>query len=59
MAIICPKCGAQFDVSLFAFGRTVTCDCGQVVDATQPQQSPQDKQNPPISRPGDNGRKPC
>lgn len=31
MAITCPSCGAQFDVTLFQFGRTVLCDCGECV----------------------------
>jgi predicted Zn finger-like uncharacterized protein len=37
MAITCPKCGAQYDVTLFEFGRTVKCDCGQIIDASKPQ----------------------
>jgi len=28
MAIICPKCKRQYDVTLFEFGNTVKCDCG-------------------------------
>ena len=32
MAIRCPKCGHEFDVTLFQFGRKVTCDCGTEVD---------------------------
>jgi len=28
MAIPCPGCGRQYDVTLFAFGRTVDCTCG-------------------------------
>jgi len=32
MAITCPRCGAGFDVTLFEFGHTVQCDCGQWVD---------------------------
>ena len=43
MAIVCPRCGRQYDVTLFQFGRTVTCECGatvshraeRVVDAEQ------------------------
>ncbi len=31
MALTCPNCGAQFDVTLFQFGRGVRCDCGEVV----------------------------
>jgi translation elongation factor EF-1alpha len=36
MAIECPRCGWQYDVTLFAFGRTVRCACGAVVDAREP-----------------------
>ena len=32
MAITCPKCGKEFDVTLFQFGNTVRCDCGACVD---------------------------
>jgi hypothetical protein len=32
MAITCPKCGKEFDVTLFQFGNTVRCDCGASVD---------------------------
>ncbi len=28
MAIICPKCKHQYDVTLFEFGNIVKCDCG-------------------------------
>ena len=31
MALICPKCGRQYDVTLFEFGHHVICDCGQKV----------------------------
>jgi hypothetical protein len=31
MSIRCPKCGREYDVTLFQFGRSVVCDCGQVV----------------------------
>lgn len=31
MAVKCPRCGCDFDVTLFQFGHTVRCDCGQVV----------------------------
>ena len=31
MAITCPNCGADFDATLFQFGRTVRCDCGAEV----------------------------
>jgi hypothetical protein len=32
MAITCPKCGAQFDATLFEFGNRVRCDCGTEVE---------------------------
>lgn len=28
MAIMCPRCGRGYDVTLFQFGRTITCTCG-------------------------------
>jgi hypothetical protein len=36
MAIRCPECGREYDVTLFEFGRTITCECGATVDAGQP-----------------------
>ncbi len=32
MAVQCPRCGVEYDVTLFQFGRVVRCDCGAVVD---------------------------
>jgi len=32
MAITCPKCGAEFDVTLFQFGHRVRCRCGAEVE---------------------------
>jgi hypothetical protein len=32
MAITCPKCGAEFDATLFDFGHRVRCDCGAEVE---------------------------
>lgn len=32
MAIKCPQCGAEYDVTLFPFGRRIRCDCGAWVD---------------------------
>ena len=32
MAIRCPTCGAQYDVTLFTFDRRLHCDCGAWVD---------------------------
>ncbi len=31
MAIICPKCKSQYDITLFQFGRTLKCDCGYII----------------------------
>ena len=31
MAILCPRCGRQYDVTLFQFGAGVDCDCGERV----------------------------
>jgi len=28
MAIICPRCGREYDITLFAFWSRVKCDCG-------------------------------
>ena len=35
MAIVCPKCKRQYDVTLFEFNRTVICDCGHQVNASE------------------------
>lgn len=32
MAIICPNCQRQYDVTLFEFGHSLVCDCGTVVN---------------------------
>jgi len=32
MAVICPNCHRQYDVTLFQFGQCLTCDCGTQVD---------------------------
>lgn len=35
MAISCPGCGRQYDVTLFQFGRTIHCTCGTRVGLEQ------------------------
>ncbi len=35
MAITCPNCGADFDVTLFQFGSGVRCDCGAWVELAE------------------------
>ncbi len=32
MAITCPRCGSEFDATLFEFGNRVHCDCGTKVE---------------------------
>ncbi len=32
MAIQCPRCGQQYDVTLFEYQRTLRCDCGELID---------------------------
>jgi len=32
MAITCPKCGSQFDATLFEFGHRVRCRCGVEIE---------------------------
>ena len=29
MAVSCPKCARQYDVTLFQFGRVIVCACGE------------------------------
>jgi hypothetical protein len=31
MAVRCPECGREYDVTLFAFARSLTCECGEEV----------------------------
>jgi len=48
MAIKCPKCGAEYDVTLFTFDRTIRCDCGEWVDLNVGhQQTSEDDNRPP------------
>lgn len=35
MAIVCPGCGREYDVTLFQFGRTLDCTCGARVGREQ------------------------
>jgi len=32
MAIVCRICRRQYDITLFEFGKTVKCDCGNTID---------------------------
>ncbi len=38
MSIRCPRCGREYDVTVFQFGRNVKCACGEIVDALKPQE---------------------
>jgi len=49
MAIKCPKCGTEYDVTLFAFDRTIHCDCGAWVDLTVGHQQTSEDGNSPTS----------
>jgi len=43
MAITCPRCGREYDVTLFQFGRTIHCTCGARVGLEK-------RLGPPLSR---------
>jgi hypothetical protein len=43
MAVTCPQCGAEFDVTLFTFGRRIRCDCGAWVDLAVGHQRPSER----------------
>ena len=40
MAVCCPRCGHEYDITLFSFGATVRCDCGAAVSALEPRTAP-------------------
>jgi hypothetical protein len=40
VAIQCPACGRQYDVTLFQFGHGVDCECGIRVGADSPHRPP-------------------
>jgi Raf kinase inhibitor-like YbhB/YbcL family protein len=53
MAIKCPHCGHEYDVSLFQFGRGIRCDCGTSVDLQRGHEQPADVwPSLPLSLPG-------
>ncbi len=33
MAIVCPRCNRQYDITLFEFGRRLICECGEILTA--------------------------
>lgn len=46
MAIRCPRCAREYDVTLFQFGRTVDCACGERVGLTLEVRLPDDADEP-------------
>jgi hypothetical protein len=32
MAVVCKVCGRQYDITLLEFGRSIRCDCGNIID---------------------------
>jgi len=48
MAIECPTCGRQYDVTLFGFGRSVRCVCGATVSLEGGHRRP--REQPHITR---------
>jgi hypothetical protein len=52
MAICCPDCGREYDVTLFQFGSTVACDCGSTVRALGNRPSARAAEADPRARPG-------
>lgn len=56
MAIQCPKCRRQYDVTLFQFRRTVRCECGTWLDLRAGHTSPaccEEPAEPPGGEPAD------
>lgn len=57
MAVYCPDCDRQYDITMFSFGQTVICDCGAVISAggAAAKNSPveSDKQEEPVELPID------
>jgi hypothetical protein len=33
VAITCPRCKRQYDITLFQFGRRIVCECGEIITA--------------------------
>jgi hypothetical protein len=31
MAFVCPRCGREYDVTLFEYGRRIRCPCGELI----------------------------
>ncbi|HSR41493.1 MAG TPA: Mut7-C RNAse domain-containing protein [Longimicrobiales bacterium] len=46
MAVPCPRCGREYDVTLFQFGRTIHCTCGARVGLEKRIRLPDDAKPP-------------
>lgn len=46
MAVPCPRCGREYDVTLFQFGRTIHCTCGARVGLEKRIRLPDDSGRP-------------
>lgn len=40
MAIRCPRCHRQYDITLFQYGRKVLCECGERIDPRKGHEDP-------------------
>ncbi len=49
MAVQCPRCGRQYDVTLFEFQRSVDCECGRALDLAEGHVSRSDGAVEPIT----------
>ena len=57
MSLQCPKCGTEFDVTLFSFDRAILCDCGEWVSMStghtqQPDRQCRHQVAPPVTGDG-------
>jgi hypothetical protein len=50
MAIKCPRCGAEYDVTLFTLDRSIRCDCGANVDLAVGHQQASEDGMPAVSQ---------
>ena len=45
MAIVCPACGRQYDVTLFQFDNRVQCECGKWFDRSTANTEPAEERS--------------
>jgi len=46
MAVRCPVCRTEYDVTLFTFDRAIQCDCGGWVDLSRGHETMDDEDRP-------------